>query len=218
MMMNMIPSATRIKTTIHNYNNGYRFLTSQAARSLLGLPSTKSTRSTSGHNIKTKNGEAISSTPSLTLKELRHAYFAAAKKCHPDLQNDDEDKDNNNSNAFLQVTLAYEMLQKEIVSAREDEDMLLDIPVSEDEEFRKACRTQLGIDAEIVEECKKSPIFRQWLLGRTDSAHYWRSFFTQHGGFAPKLRPVVVGGLFLTAGDKHHEPPPPPHTTRRKKK
>jgi hypothetical protein len=204
----MIPPATTTRGAVKTSSQGYRFLTSQAARALLGLPT-----------CKTRN--EASSTP-LTLKELRHAYFAAAKKCHPDLKNSndngdndhnsDDNSDNNNddSETFLQVTLAYEMLQAEITK---DQDLLIStITVSEDEEFRRACRTQLNIDAEIVEECKQNPMFRQWLMGRTDSAHLWRSFFTQHGGLAPKLRPL--GGL-LAAGRNAQTPA---HTTRRKKK
>lgn len=178
-------------------SSSYRFITSRAARVILGLPA------------KVSSSEA---TP-LTLKELRHAYFAAAKRCHPDVKSEEEDTNSGDSeggdHAFLEITRAYELLQGEITK---NEDLLVStISSSEEAEFRHACRTQLGVEAEIVEECKQNPIFRQWLMGRTDSAHHWRTFFLQQGGLAPKLRP---SGGHLAAGSS----PVPSHSTRRKRK
>lgn len=176
--------------------NHSRWISSRAARDLLGLPR-----------------ELPSETISLTLKELRHAYFAAAKKCHPDMKPSPDDRtwtdtDGNSAPNFLQITHAYEVLQGEIA---QNQDVMSTITSSEEDEFRHACQTVLGVDAEIVEECKRNPVFRQWLDGRTDAAYHWRTFFMQYGGLAPKLRP---SGGRLAAGSS----PLPPHTTRRKRR
>ena len=196
-----------------------RYITTRAARALLGFPSKSST-----------------DEKPITLKELRHAYFAAAKKCHPDMQqqqqqqppdrNDDDDdeetNDDNNDNSdeskdeFLQLTRAYELLQAEITK---DGNLILStISASEEEEFRLACQSELGVAAEIVEECKRTPIFRQWLMGGSDSAHRWKIFFLSHGGLAPKLRPN--GGAISAGGtiDENGKYKAPPHTTRRKRR
>lgn len=164
----------------------------------------------------------------MTLKELRHAYFAAAKKCHPDLQqavstsssNDGAEKQNDNNeeskDEFLQLTRAYEKLQAEITK---NGDLIVStISATEEEEFRLACQTELGVCAEIVEECKRTPIFRQWLAGGSEGASRWRIFFLSHGGLAPKLRP---NGGELAAGnlrDENGKLKAPPHTTRRKRR
>ena len=195
-------------TTIGRGSNGIRnrCITTRAARALLGFPTKAS----------------ADATP-ITLKELRHAYFAAAKKCHPDMQpststsasseegNGKDDEEDGANDEFLQLTRAYELLQAQITK---DGDLILStISASEEEEFRAACQSELGVAAEIVEECKRTPIFRQWLIGNTDSAHRWKIFFLSHGGLAPKLRP---NGGALSAGSNHAKAPA--HTTRRKRK
>lgn len=196
-----------------------RYITTRAARALLGFPSKSST-----------------DEKPITLKELRHAYFAAAKKCHPDMQqppaptnndskssDDDDDAEKNNDtdkdeskDDFLQLTRAYEILQAEITK---DGNLILStISASEEEEFRLACQSELGVAAEIVEECKRTPIFRQWLIGNTDAAHRWKIFFLSHGGLAPKLRP---NGGAITAGgtvDENGKYKAPPHMSRRKRR
>jgi hypothetical protein len=117
------------------------------------------------------------SYPNFTIHQLRHAYRKAALTSHPDLENGNHD-------AFLQVTEAYEVLLTHSSGK-------VETVVSADEElaFRQACRDWLGLPPEIVEESKQCPNFRQWLSGRTDSAHAWRVFFALHGGLAPMLRP-----------------------------
>ena len=46
-----------------------------------------------------------------------------------------------------------------------------------------------------MEESKKNPMFRQWLMGKTDAAMHWKMFLSKYGGLAEKLRPrVQVGG------------------------
>lgn len=136
-----------------------RFITtSAAARKLLGLPSIPHT---------------------ISVSELRLSYYAAAKKCHPDVQID--------TNAlkvdFLEVSRAYDFLKQEAVQSTTN------YVTSEEEElqFRAACEQQLGLSAEIVEECKQSPTFLRWLSGRTDAAQFWRDFFHQNGGLEPRL-------------------------------
>ena len=50
------------------------------------------------------------------------------------------------------------------------------VTVSEEDEYRQACESVLGLSAEIVEESKQNP-------------HYFRVFFAGNGGLAQKLRP-----------------------------
>jgi hypothetical protein len=152
-----------------------RLISTQESLRLLGLSSSSLSRGQSD---------------SLTLMELRQAYFAAAKRCHPDTQKAASDASHDD---FLRVTTAYEVLSRKL-SPYAHEDGSPVISADEEADFRTACEQRLGVSADIVEECKRSPIFRQWLAGRSDSAHMWRSFFTQHGGLAPKL-PHVSGVL-----------------------
>ncbi len=133
-----------------------------------------------------------------TMKELRTAYFQAAKKCHPDsmpsagtaaapLSSDASAEDR-----FIMVTNAYEYIRQQLISVgstmKEDIDDDSTMDIDEEEKYRKACFEYLGQPAEIVEESKRCPLFRQWLFGRTDAAYYWQSFFMVHGGLAPRLR------------------------------
>lgn len=141
-----------------------RAISSKAARDVLDLP---------------KEPCAIS------LKLLRQAYFMAAKQCHPDVKKDSQLD-------FVQLTEAYELLQREV--AQDNSPTSDDISYHEEQEFRQACLDQLGLQAEVVEECKKSPTFRRWLNGRTDSAYHWRSFLSMNGGLMPKLT-VPLGSL-----------------------
>ena len=115
----------------------------------------------------------------VSAKNLRQAYLLTAKKCHPDLkQHDNIDLD------FREVTEAYEFLQTG-VSPIDD----LGITLQEEESYRQACDDWLGVRAEVVEESKRCPVFRNWLEGKTDAAIYWNNFFALHGGLAPCLRP-----------------------------
>ena len=187
----LIFSKSTTNTVLHQ-----RHLTTRSALQLLGLPSS--------HNHK----EILT----LTMPQLRQAYFAAAKRCHPDTQppqslkqddssNDTQnhrDKRNNRHDDFLRVTSAYELLYQQL--ARNGK---LDTQtISDDEQaaFRDACYMHLGVAPEVVEECKRSPEFRRWLAGRTDAAHTWRNFLTQHGGLAPQL-PLPVAELGM---NPHH--------------
>jgi hypothetical protein len=147
-----------------------------------------------------------------TLKELRAAYFQAAKQCHPDSQQSQSSNaqqftsstvgtsDDTPEERFIVVTNAYEYLRQQLSVVRtkpsghgssnnkdEDDDEVL-TDKEEEERYRAACFEYLGQPAEIVEESKRCPLFRQWLFGRTDAAYYWQSFFMMHGGLAPQLR------------------------------
>ena len=152
-----------------------------------------------------------------TMKELRTAYFQAAKKCHPDSMS----STNAGSHAstattplfsdavsaedrFIMVTNAYEYLRQQLISAGstaqadtdDDDDSAIDL--DEENKYRQACFEYLGQPAEIVEESKRCPLFRQWLFGRTDAAYYWQSFFMVHGGLAPRLRTCQQQSLLLS--------------------
>jgi hypothetical protein len=140
-------------------------------------------------------------------KELRDAYFTAAKYCHPDSSSakinaneyDEEEKQKEClTNQFHAITEAYELLQNKKLekthasspsSSSQDYDHDHDyITKSEEENFRQACQEFLGVDADIVEESKRCPLFREWLKGRTVDAFLWNLFLMRHGGLAPMLR------------------------------
>lgn len=147
-----------------------RFLTNQDALGILSLNRTQ-----------------------LTPATLRTAYLQAAKECHPDTsQNADHSKEEA-AIQFRLVTEAYEFLLRGKLDSDDTGDY--GITIEEEASFRRACQERLGLPAEIVEESKQCPAFRQWLDGKTDAAHYWRVFFIQHGGLAPKLRPPSAGLL-----------------------
>ena len=128
-----------------------------------------------------------------SIRELRHAYFEAAKLCHPDVirqHQSDGNVDNDTLLDFKDITEAYEHLLSGDHSAQFSKVELANIiSVSEDEEYRQACHAVLGLSAEIVEESKQNPMFLRWLTGNTDAAHHWRVFLAAHGGLAQKLRP-----------------------------
>lgn len=127
-----------------------------------------------------------------SIRELRNAYFAAAKRCHPDIVNQqqrDDGEDHTSSFDFRDVTAAYEhLLNGDQIDYNQDEADSI-VTRNEEEEYRDACRAMLGLPAEIVEESKQNPMFRKWLTGTTDGAVHWRSFFAANGGLAQKLRP-----------------------------
>ena len=142
----------------------YRCISTSAAKSMLGFE----------ENDK------------FSIRELRHAYFEAAKRYHPDVvQAEDATAD------FKDITEAYEHLLNDdnTIQSTNKEEMENIVTVSEEEEYRQACESVLGLSAEIVEESKQNPMFRKWLMGNTDAAHYWRVFFAGNGGLAQKLRP-----------------------------
>ena len=139
-----------------------RFVTTQSAKSLLGLQ--------------------VDKKP--TIQELRSAYFEMAKRCHPDMHEICGDVD------FLELTEAYEyLLHNKQQHQTQDYNHNNCISKEEEEDYRQACLNVLGLPAEIVEESKQNPMFRHWLTGNTDGAQHWRSFFAVHGGLAQKLRP-----------------------------
>ena len=131
-------------------------------------------------------------------KELRLAYYQAAKECHPDTaagMNKAFDFNEDSAERFRRVTDAYELLQQQKQqekhrSNQDDDGSMLDEDYEHSEaEYRNACVQWLGQPAEVVEESKRCPVFRQWLMGRTDSAYYWKLFFMMHGGLAPRIFP-----------------------------
>jgi hypothetical protein len=162
----------------HSWHQYKIFISTSAAKSILGF----------------------SEGQQFTIRELRHAYFEAAKRWHPDVAVVRQQKimDTNNSNEhtnvdtidFRDITDAYEHLLNcpDHHTGMENKNI---ITIDEDEEYRQACQSQLGLPAEIVEESKRNPMFRKWLLGNTDAAHLWRVFLAANGGLAQKLRPIA---------------------------
>ncbi len=140
------------------------------------------------------------------MKELRAAYFDAAKKTHPDAVSStlnattttttSTTTSSSSGDDFCRVTEAYERLldSKEI-----EADWTWKISREEENEYRHACMAVLGIPAEIVEESKQNPMFRHWLGGNTDGAQHWRAFFSVHGGLAQKLQQPIA---FLASGQE----------------
>ena len=150
----------------------------------------------------------------MTSKDLRLIYLEAAKKCHPDMAQQDTDEEDHDTRAdkrdFKEVTEAYELLQRYTVrssrrntagnaNGQADDDAYMGITERDEQDFRVACENFLGVPAEAVEESKKSPIFRAWLEGHNAQAQLWRNFFALHGGLAPMLRPVA--GELDSGGD-----------------
>ena len=124
-----------------------------------------------------------------SIRELRHAYFEAAKQYHPDVVEQQNDDDSATID-FRDITDAYEhLLNGDHAHHYTGEELENMITIKEDEDYRQACQSQLGLSAEIVEESKQNPMFRRWLMGNTDAAYHWRSFFAAHGGLVQKLRP-----------------------------
>lgn len=125
-----------------------------------------------------------------SIRELRNAYFVAAKRCHPDVVNQQSDgEEDDTSLDFRDITIAYEhLLNGDHIDYKPEEADNI-VTRNEEEEYRDACKTMLGLPAEIVEESKQNPMFRKWLTGNTDAALIWRSFFAANGGLAQKLRP-----------------------------
>lgn len=156
----------------------------------------------------------------LTPAVVRNAYLEAAKACHPDTlgtspSNDDTATKQQAARQFQLVTEAYEVLLNSNTTITSND---YGITIEQEQMFRTACEQKLGLSAEIVEESKQCPAFRQWLAGKTDAAHYWRVFFIQHGGLAPQLRPPVE---LLTSSPKEEvrksttrRKRPAPHSTR----
>ena len=166
----------------HHHHHHRRHISTSAAKSMLGF----------------------SEDQQFSIRELRHAYFEAAKRYHPDVarrsqqQNDEKNTDITIPTIdFRDITVAYEHLLncdhhlQHNNTSFSTEDMENIITIDEDEEYRQACQSQLGLPAEIVEESKRNPMFRKWLLGNTDSAHIWRVFLSSNGGLAQKLRPIA---------------------------
>ena len=144
-----------------------------------------------------------------TTFDLRDAYFAAAKLCHPDSNKNATLNQDELTMRFLQVTEAYELLQTNAKTNQKGNakttntdyknDNSFVIQKSEEEEYRTACREFLGLDAETVEESKRCPLFREWLKGNTDAVFHWNRFFMVNGGLAPMLNRKPV--LKLSDGD-----------------
>lgn len=103
---------------------------------------------------KKRMGFLVDSKP--TVRELRQAYYEAAKLCHPDVKQDDNKLD------FRELTEAYDHLMN---GGHVSHDKYEDISRDEEDEYRKACIQILGIRAEIVEESKQNPMFLRWLGG-----------------------------------------------------
>lgn len=96
---------------------------------------------------------------------------------------------------FIEITVAYEhLLQSKQSADSQSKNIHNIIDHDEETEYRTACLDILGIPAEIVEESKKNPMFRQWLMGKTDAAMYWKMFLSKYGGLAEKIRPRVQVG------------------------
>ena len=160
----------------------------------------------------------LSLTRHFTARELRDAYFDAAKRCHPDTASlqtprssaaaaaahtrtrtrtipvDEDAQKAQASNSFLEITEAYEALQEYSANGRKDNGGLskqyneMDfITKTEEQYYREAVKETLGIDADVLEESKKCPMFRIWLKGGSHTAFHYNIFLMRHGGLAQML-------------------------------
>lgn len=189
-------------------------------RNKIGLRYTPFSTNSSVHNVHAALHLLDLREKNFSPKELRDAYFVAAKKCHPDAhvrRTSSDSKQTKKSEdelkadlsiRFLEITEAYELLQKHpggtIKRSSKDrttsnasntgaDDVSIEfITKTEEQQFREACREYLGIDAEIVEESKRCPMFRIWLGGNTIDAFHWNLFLMKNGGLAPMLREKKV--------------------------
>ena len=118
-----------------------------------------------------------------TAVQLRDAYYKAAKAFHPDAFDGCPQEA---GRLFIKATEAYELLG----SVAEG---VVEITESEDESYRAACLAWLGLDADTVEQSKRCPMFRKWLfVSGGEGAIWWRCFFANNGGLAPRLRPKQI--------------------------
>ena len=157
----------------------------------------------------------LTDNPRYTARELRDAYFDAAKSCHPDSTHEAKARKSlapiDAARHFLEVTEAYELLRSgKNASFQTDANF---VTKSEEQEFRDACKEWLGLDAETVEESKRCPLFRRWLQGGTDAACHWNNFFFLNGGLVPKMRPPAA--LIGKGGSSSRSTGP---STRRRRK
>eukprot|EP00554_Chaetoceros_debilis_P000016 CAMPEP_0194090948 /NCGR_PEP_ID=MMETSP0149-20130528/41034_1 /TAXON_ID=122233 /ORGANISM="Chaetoceros debilis, Strain MM31A-1" /LENGTH=216 /DNA_ID=CAMNT_0038775373 /DNA_START=100 /DNA_END=750 /DNA_ORIENTATION=+ len=195
-------------------------------RSKIGLRYKPFSTNSSVHNVYAALDLLDLREKNFSPRELRDAYFVAAKQCHPDAHVHRTSGDSKQTKSedelkaelsirFLEITEAYELLQKHpggiIKRSSGDrttfnasnpgaDDIIIDyITKTEEQQFREACREYLGIDADIVEESKRCPMFRLWLGGNTIDAFHWNLFLMKNGGLAPMLREMKV--LHLDEGD-----------------
>ena len=168
----------------------------------------------------------LSLSKGFSTKELRDAYFDAAKQCHPDSHSSskditiknkpDEEEDETKAqltDMFLEITDAYELLrqypggnltQTQLTQLQQQEYDNMDImPKSQRQYYREAVKEALGIDAEILEESKKCPMFREWLKGRSHMAFHFNLFLMRHGGLAPMLGGEKIGELAEGIGSEN---------------
>jgi hypothetical protein len=61
------------------------------------------------------------------------------------------------------------------------------ITKTEEQYYREAVKETLGIDADVLEESKKCPMFRIWLKGGSHTAFHYNIFLMRHGGLAQML-------------------------------
>ncbi|GFH55290.1 hypothetical protein CTEN210_11766 [Chaetoceros tenuissimus] len=138
-----------------------------------------------------------------SMLELRDAYFEAAKRCHPDANQDDDEVKARSSDLFLKVTEAYELLRKyprgDLSNSSEiDEDEYYEkniISKTEEQFYRDAVYETLGMRAEDLEESKKCAMFRIWLAGGSHTAFHFNLFLMRHGGLAPMLGKKKITAL-----------------------
>jgi len=140
-----------------------------------------------------------SSTSPLTYQTLRKAYFRAAKRCHPDT-NTQTTASRDAAQIFLELTNAYEYLLPQTIPDA-DFGTTQQSSQAEEDEYREACELWLNLPAEVVEESKKCPLFRQWLRGNTDSALKWNMFLCLNGGLAPRLNLKEEVLMISSGGD-----------------
>ena len=138
-----------------------------------------------------------------TSTQIRDAYFTAAKRCHPDLVVSDSEKDiARAAQQFIRLSDAYDLIRKNdsvlsssssttttTTAATTESEQVLQ---SEEDAFRAACEQWLGLSAEVVEDSKRCPMFRQWLVNGGKSAVHWLNFLRINGGLTPRLRPLKL--------------------------
>lgn len=133
---------------------------------------------------------------SFTALELRKAYFTESKRLHPDVSKLDKEAA---TKLFLEMTSAYEMLLDAGSGggsgSREGGGDDFFMGENEEAEWRRTCDLWVGVSAELVEDLKADPAFREWLMMPEPDAEHWRLFLFSNGGLARfPLRPKLAGG------------------------
>ena len=170
-----------------------------------------------------QKGGRIKGGGAFTARELRSAYFEESKRLHPDVSSLDKAAATKlflEMTTAYETLLAAPYQRRgrrrrkkkssgnandDADDADDDDDAYDDgdddgdddlyMSEREEAEWRRNCELWVGVGAELVEELKADPAFREWLMLPEPDAEHWRLFLFSHGGLAAfPLRPQLATG------------------------